>query len=82
MATIDVKHKPGRSTETAATITANTAGSTAPMTVLGPKQPDCPFPKGGARYIKESSGVYRFVEHVNMGAAGTEPTTYTADNNS
>lgn len=79
MATIDVKHKPGRGTETAATLTANAAGGTAPMMVIGPKQPDCPYVKGAARYIKESSGVYRFVEHVNLGAFGTEPTGYTAD---
>lgn len=78
---ITVKHQPGRSDDTGVTVTANTAGSSTPISVLGPKQVSCPYTPGAGRYIKETTNVYRWVEHVRLAAGTTEPTTYTADNN-
>lgn len=75
------RHGSGWNDDATVTITANAAGVSTSIGVLGPKRPNCPFPKGAGRYIRESSGVYRFVDHVNLGAAGTEPTGYTADAN-
>lgn len=76
-----IKHKAGKSNEASVTLTANASGSTGSLWVIGPKQADCPYPKGAGRYIREATDVYRFVEHVNLGAAGTEPTGYTSESN-
>lgn len=73
------KHGSGFNDDAAVTITANSAGVSTTLGVVGPKRPNCPYPRGAGRYIKEAIGVYRFVEHVNLGASGTEPTGYTAE---